>query len=122
MLLFTKWHCRNCSKIYSKIKNYRTMEKAQFVLTPALPVLNDTQFFMLSRFQRQQTLTLLDNGLNVYQLETAVGAAMKCFENATGINVPRSRYNGLTYFISVCPLSSAFSFIHRNKVTYECIK
>jgi len=34
----------------------------------------------------------LDNGLNVYQLETAVGAAMKCFENATGINVPRSRF------------------------------
>jgi len=34
----------------------------------------------------------LDNGLNVYQLETAVGAAMKCFDNAVGINVPRSRF------------------------------
>merc|ERR1711915_1152485 len=34
----------------------------------------------------------LDNGLNVYQLETAVGAAMKCFENAVGINVPRARF------------------------------
>jgi UTP--glucose-1-phosphate uridylyltransferase len=33
----------------------------------------------------------LDQGLNVYQLETAVGAAMKCFENALGLNVPRSR-------------------------------
>jgi len=34
----------------------------------------------------------LDNGLNVYQLETAVGAAMKCFDNAIGINVPRARF------------------------------
>jgi len=34
----------------------------------------------------------LDNGLNVYQLETAVGAAMKCFEDSVGINVPRSRF------------------------------
>ena len=33
----------------------------------------------------------LDGGVNVYQLETAVGAAMKCFDNASGINVPRSR-------------------------------
>ena len=30
--------------------------------------------------------------INVYQLETAVGAAMKCFDNASGINVPRSRW------------------------------
>jgi len=34
----------------------------------------------------------LDGGINVIQLETAVGAAMKCFENASGINVPRSRF------------------------------
>lgn len=26
------------------------------------------------------------------QLETAVGAAIKCFDNALGINVPRSRF------------------------------
>ena len=31
----------------------------------------------------------LDDGVNVIQLETAVGAAMKCFENGIGINVPR---------------------------------
>ncbi|CAB4070162.1 UGP2 [Lepeophtheirus salmonis] len=35
---------------------------------------------------------VMDGGLNVIQLETAVGAAMKCFENAIGINVPRSRF------------------------------
>eukprot|EP00092_Neocalanus_flemingeri_P033583 GFUD01036508.1.p1 GENE.GFUD01036508.1~~GFUD01036508.1.p1 ORF type:complete len:515 (+),score=180.93 GFUD01036508.1:264-1808(+) len=34
----------------------------------------------------------LNEGLNVYQLETAVGAAMKCFDDASGINVPRSRF------------------------------
>ncbi|XP_015794293.1 UTP--glucose-1-phosphate uridylyltransferase [Tetranychus urticae] len=34
----------------------------------------------------------LENGLNVIQLETAAGAAMKDFENPVGINVPRSRF------------------------------
>lgn len=34
----------------------------------------------------------LDYGLNVLQLETAAGAAMKDFEGAIGINVPRSRF------------------------------
>ena len=29
----------------------------------------------------------LEGGVNVIQLETAVGAAMKCFENAIGIKV-----------------------------------
>jgi hypothetical protein len=31
----------------------------------------------------------LNGGVNVLQLETAVGAALKCFENGLGINVPR---------------------------------
>lgn len=34
----------------------------------------------------------LDKGERVIQLETAVGAAMKCFDGAIGINVPRSRF------------------------------
>lgn len=34
----------------------------------------------------------LENGINVIQLETAVGAAMKSFEGGVGINVPRSRF------------------------------
>lgn len=34
----------------------------------------------------------LDNGVNIIQLETAVGAAIKCFEGAVGVNVPRSRF------------------------------
>ncbi|CAG6016474.1 unnamed protein product [Menidia menidia] len=39
-----------------------------------------------------QSHQTLDGGLNVIQLETAVGAAIKCFDNALGINVPRSRF------------------------------
>lgn len=34
----------------------------------------------------------LDNGMNVIQLETASGAAVKNFDGALGINVPRSRF------------------------------
>jgi len=34
----------------------------------------------------------LDSGQSVIQLETAVGAAMKCFDGCLGINVPRSRF------------------------------
>ncbi|KAM7281987.1 UTP--glucose-1-phosphate uridylyltransferase isoform X4 [Ixodes scapularis] len=34
----------------------------------------------------------LDTGVNVVQLETAAGAAMKDFSKAIGINVPRSRF------------------------------
>jgi len=34
----------------------------------------------------------LEQGTNVYQLVTAIGAAMKCFDNAVGLNVPRSRF------------------------------
>ncbi|CAD5122491.1 DgyrCDS10914 [Dimorphilus gyrociliatus] len=34
----------------------------------------------------------LDNGVNVIQLERAVGAAIKSFDGAIGINVPRSRF------------------------------
>jgi UTP--glucose-1-phosphate uridylyltransferase len=35
---------------------------------------------------------MLDNGLNVIQLETAVGAGIGSFENPIGINVPRRRF------------------------------
>lgn len=38
------------------------------------------------------SLQTLEGGLNVIQLETAVGAAIKSFSNAMGVNVPRSRF------------------------------
>jgi len=34
----------------------------------------------------------LDNGSKIIQLETAIGAAIKSFNNSIGINVPRSRF------------------------------
>ncbi|XP_060921997.1 UTP--glucose-1-phosphate uridylyltransferase-like isoform X2 [Limanda limanda] len=54
----------------------------------------------VKRLQEQNHLDLeiivnpktLDGGLNVIQLETAVGAAIKSFNNAMGVNVPRSRF------------------------------
>ncbi|XP_043199865.1 UTP--glucose-1-phosphate uridylyltransferase-like isoform X1 [Amphibalanus amphitrite] len=54
----------------------------------------------MKRVLEQELLTMeiivnpktLPNGTNVIQLETAVGAAMKCFNGATGINVPRRRF------------------------------
>ncbi|KAF4516819.1 hypothetical protein B566_EDAN006213 [Ephemera danica] len=54
----------------------------------------------IERVVREGTLNMeiivnnktLNNGLNVVQLETAVGAAMKTFEGGLGINVPRSRF------------------------------
>ncbi|KAI4891252.1 hypothetical protein NFI96_014088 [Prochilodus magdalenae] len=41
---------------------------------------------------RNALMNTLSGGLNVIQLETAVGAAIKCFDHALGINVPRSRF------------------------------
>lgn len=38
------------------------------------------------------SLKVTDKGINVIQLETASGAAIKSFEGAIGINVPRSRF------------------------------
>ncbi|XP_078129293.1 UTP--glucose-1-phosphate uridylyltransferase-like isoform X1 [Sander vitreus] len=54
----------------------------------------------IKRLQEQNAMELeiivnpktLDGGLNVIQLETAVGAAIKSFNNALGVNVPRSRF------------------------------
>ena len=43
----------------------------------------------VSELTRLQTLS---SGLDVIQLETAVGSGIKCFNNAIGINVPRSRF------------------------------
>ena len=37
-------------------------------------------------------LQTTDDGVQVIQLEIAVGAAMKCFEKCHGIKVPRSRF------------------------------
>ena len=35
---------------------------------------------------------IIDGGVKIIQLETAIGAAMKNFENSVGVNVDRSRF------------------------------
>ncbi|XP_073195627.1 UTP--glucose-1-phosphate uridylyltransferase isoform X3 [Lepidochelys kempii] len=50
------------------------------------------EFVMEVTNKTRADVKTLDGGLNVIQLETAVGAAVKSFENSLGINVPRSRF------------------------------
>ncbi|XP_006784029.1 UDP-glucose pyrophosphorylase 2b [Neolamprologus brichardi] len=50
------------------------------------------EFVMEVTDKTRADVKTLDGGQNVIQLETAVGAAIKCFDNALGINVPRSRF------------------------------
>ncbi|OXB82840.1 UNVERIFIED_CONTAM: hypothetical protein H355_010410 [Colinus virginianus] len=50
------------------------------------------EFVMEVTNKTRADVKTLDGGLNVIQLETAVGAAIKSFENSLGINVPRSRF------------------------------
>ena len=59
---------------------------------------------------------VLDNGLNVYQLETAVGAAMKCFEKAVGINVPRSRYQSVNFSSTYMHVLSCYVMLLFRKI------
>ena len=65
----------------------------------------------------------LDGGVNVIQLETAIGAAMKCFDRASGVNVPRSRL--VSYCEALCDfqycsdetrLFTNFDILSREKV------
>lgn len=85
------WACRP-----SRDSTSRTPWTWRSLLTPRWPHLHYRgeycewlYSFVMSSFLCPQTL---DGGLNVIQLETAVGAAMKSFDNALGINVPRSRF------------------------------
>ena len=48
--------------------------------------------FILFIYHLVYYLTVFIIGTNVIQLETASGAAIKNFQNAIGINVPRSRF------------------------------
>ncbi|KAK6631834.1 UTP--glucose-1-phosphate uridylyltransferase [Polyplax serrata] len=59
-----------------------------------------TNLKAIERIVKNKTLNMevivnykhLESGYNVIQLESAVGAAMKCFNGAIGVNVPRSRF------------------------------
>ncbi|XP_060716129.1 UTP--glucose-1-phosphate uridylyltransferase-like isoform X2 [Tachysurus vachellii] len=74
-------------KSVTKFKIFNTNNL--WISLPAIKRLHDQKAMDLEIIVNPKTL---DGGLNVIQLETAVGAAIKSFDNALGINVPRSRF------------------------------
>ncbi|KAM3864891.1 UTP--glucose-1-phosphate uridylyltransferase-like [Diretmus argenteus] len=74
-------------KSVTKFKIFNTNNL--WISLPAIKRLHDRNAMDLEIIVNPKTL---DGGLNVIQLETAVGAAIKSFNNAMGINVPRSRF------------------------------
>uniref|UniRef100_A0A669BB34 UTP--glucose-1-phosphate uridylyltransferase n=1 Tax=Oreochromis niloticus TaxID=8128 RepID=A0A669BB34_ORENI len=74
-------------KSVSKFKIFNTNNL--WISLPAIKRLQEQNAMDMEIIVNPKTL---DGGQNVIQLETAVGAAIKCFDNALGINVPRSRF------------------------------
>ncbi|KAM9313807.1 UTP--glucose-1-phosphate uridylyltransferase-like [Pholidichthys leucotaenia] len=74
-------------KSVTKFKIFNTNNL--WISLPAIKRLHETKTLDLEIIVNPKTL---DGGLNVIQLETAVGAAIKSFKNAMGVNVPRSRF------------------------------
>ncbi|KAG8229987.1 hypothetical protein J437_LFUL008565, partial [Ladona fulva] len=78
------------------VDDFKSVKTFKFFNTNNLWVRLDA----IERVLKENTLNMeiivnkktVPNGLNVIQLETAVGAAMKSFEGGLGINVPRSRF------------------------------
>jgi len=78
------------------VEDFKSIRKFQFFNTNSVYI----NLKALKRVLEQDGLELdiiinpktTDDGLPVIQLETAVGAAIKHFKNAHGINVPRSRF------------------------------
>ncbi|CAG2252319.1 UGP2 [Mytilus edulis] len=74
-------------KSVSKFKIFNTNNL--WISLDAIKRVTDDQSLHMEIIVNPKTL---DNGVNVIQLETAVGAAIKSFEGAMGINVPRRRF------------------------------
>ncbi|XP_029384560.1 UTP--glucose-1-phosphate uridylyltransferase-like isoform X1 [Echeneis naucrates] len=74
-------------KSVTKFKIFNTNNL--WISLPAMKRLQEKNSMDLEIIVNPKTL---DGGLNVIQLETAVGAAIKSFDNAMGVNVPRSRF------------------------------
>lgn len=76
---------------FKRLKNAlcrRSYKGGNFVLLAIDRILSDGTLHM----EVIVNTKTLDNGLNIIQLEQAVGAAIKCFEGSVGIVVPRSRF------------------------------
>ncbi|KAM7419892.1 hypothetical protein PAMA_016813 [Pampus argenteus] len=74
-------------KSVTKFKIFNTNNL--WISLPAIKRLHEKNAMDLEIIVNPKTL---DGGLNIIQLETAVGAAIKSFDNAMGVNVPRSRF------------------------------
>ncbi|XP_056892000.1 UDP-glucose pyrophosphorylase 2a isoform X2 [Takifugu flavidus] len=74
-------------KSVTKFKIFNTNNL--WISLPAIRRLQDKNALDMEIIVNPKTL---EGGLNVIQLETAVGAAIKSFSNAMGVNVPRSRF------------------------------
>ncbi|XP_077294229.1 UDP-glucose pyrophosphorylase isoform X2 [Arctopsyche grandis] len=78
------------------VEDFKSVKTFKFFNTNNLWVKLDAIQRVLNRGSLDMEIIVnnkhLANGLNIVQLETAVGAAMKVFDGAIGINVPRSRF------------------------------
>lgn len=74
-------------KSVSKFKIFNTNNL--WVSMSAMKAVVEKHFLHMEIIVNPKTL---DNGLNIIQLETAVGAGIKSFEGAVGVNVPRRRF------------------------------
>ncbi|RIA84142.1 UTP--glucose-1-phosphate uridylyltransferase family [Glomus cerebriforme] len=75
---------------FKSIKKFRIFNTNNlWVNLKAIKRINDEKELNLEVIVNNKTL---ENGEKVIQLETAVGAAIKHFKNAHGINVPRNRF------------------------------
>ncbi|PKY49782.1 UTP--glucose-1-phosphate uridylyltransferase [Rhizophagus irregularis] len=75
---------------FKSIKKFRIFNTNNlWINLKAIKRINDEKEFNMEVIANSKTL---ESGEKVIQLETAVGAAIKHFKNAHGINVPRSRF------------------------------
>lgn len=79
-----------------RIEDFKSVKTFKFFNTNNLWVKLDAVERVLDQGSLDMEIIInnktLANGLNVIQLETAVGAAMKVFDGGIGINVPRCRF------------------------------
>eukprot|EP00057_Strongylocentrotus_purpuratus_P017891 XP_011672365.1 PREDICTED: UTP--glucose-1-phosphate uridylyltransferase isoform X1 [Strongylocentrotus purpuratus] len=81
-----KWHVDDFKSV-SKFKIFNTNNL--WIKLDAIKRVVENKSLSMEIIVNNKTL---DNGLNVIQLERAVGAAMQNFDNPLGVNVPRSRF------------------------------
>ncbi|XP_018575661.1 UTP--glucose-1-phosphate uridylyltransferase isoform X2 [Anoplophora glabripennis] len=78
------------------LDDFKSVKKFQFFNTNNLWIKLDAIQRIINEGDMNMEIIInnktFDNGLKIIQLETAVGAAMKSFNNSIGINVPRSRF------------------------------